>query len=706
MNKPNGYKAITDSPNLRGAHIQTCAGCKYYKRIAGDMNPGGVCMQYEFYTGDNMVCDSFETMPPPAPVDVPAMVESIAEAVGAEMPAPDNMMSYGGEIKSLSDGHIGGYLVRFGSPVDTDADGEYFDASTDYGFTKDETITTPVWLNHCQPLQASNGKAIAVREPIGQGTLKMMDDGIVIDAILYERKQYEKTLDMLGWSSGTADHTIKRKQNGKAIHIARWHLGLDASLTPKPGEPRNQVIAIKSLTTNPKAEPKAGVATPAAQATVTASDAVTQVLTQNAAQTAQEKQKMEKDQLDAALAPLTAKLDEQGKELANMKAILKAEPPKDNSGGIQVQPGQKYPYKSIQKVGTNYDMTGLGEQLQDIASVAKGHGVPARLVNAQDIAVKSLKALGYNEQVPSEGGFLVQHDNAGWLGERAFADSILAPKCQAAPIGAGANGVKFPDWDETSRVDGSHFGGMVAYWGYEAGTVTASTAKLREVDVPLQKLYALYYGTEELVEDATALAGRISIAFPRVMRWKLDNGIVRGRGNGEPIGMLNSAYTVSVSKETGQAAGSIVAENVEKMYARMLAYLLPGAEWYINQDCYPQLFQMAHTVGTGGVPVWIPPGGLSNAPYGSLLGRPVTPLEQCSTVGTVGDIVFANMNDYILAQKGTIQEASSIHVQFLTGQTAFRFMWRVNGQPAYSTALTPANGSNTLSAFVTLATRS
>lgn len=382
-----------------------------------------------------------------------------------------------------------------------------------------------------------------------------------------------------------------------------------------------------------------------------------------------------------------------------MKKALEAERP---DGSVSVNPGQKYPYKSIIKFGGQWDLSGLGEQLHDIMQVAKGLGTPNRLAEAQTIAAKAIKAaLGANESVPSEGGFLVQHDNAGWLAERTFNDAVIAPKCQQAQVGPNANGVRFNDWDETSRVDGSHYGGFVAYWAGEAASLTASAPKLREVDVQLQKLTGLYYATQEEEEDAVALASRIAVAFPKVMRWKVDNAILRGTGGSQPTGVIGHGSTVSVTRNS---TSHIVAQDIETMWSRLLASLLPGAEWYINQDCYPDLFQLSHVVGTGGVPVWMQPGGLSNAPYGALLGKKINPIEQCSSLGTVGDIIFANWEEYIFAQKGGIAQASSIHVQFLTAQNVYRWLWRLNGRPSRSTYLTPANGSNYLSSIITLAT--
>jgi hypothetical protein len=161
-----------------------------------------------------------------------------------------------------------------------------------------------------------------------------------------------------------------------------------------------------------------------------------------------------------------------------------------------------------------------------------------------------------------------------------------------------------------------------------------------------------------------------------------------------------------VRREGNQpGAATIVFENIIKMYSTLLASCMPGAEWYINQTCLPQLFKMYKAVGTGGVPVYLPANGLSASPYGTLMGLPVNVIEQASAVGTVGDIILANFsNDYALISKPMAQ-ASSIHVLFTSNQTTFRWVWPIIGKPVRSAAVTPYKGSGTFGPFVTLATR-
>ena len=145
----------------------------------------------------------------------------------------------------------------------------------------------------------------------------------------------------------------------------------------------------------------------------------------------------------------------------------------------------------------------------------------------------------------------------------------------------------------------------------------------------------------------------------------------------------------AATKEGGQAAATIEYENILKMWSRAHARsrMSPNMIWAINQDTEPQLNSMTAPVGTGGVPAYLPPGGLSQSPYGTLMGKPVIPTEHNETLGTVGDIALIDLSQYLLTDKGGVEAASSMHVEFLTGQETFRFTYRVDGQPLWSAHL-------------------
>lgn len=317
-----------------------------------------------------------------------------------------------------------------------------------------------------------------------------------------------------------------------------------------------------------------------------------------------------------------------------------------------------------------------------------------------DERLSTRAASGLNETTPSDGGFLVQQDFVTELLKRTYETGILASKVKKIPISTNANGMKINAIDEDSRENGSRWGGVQTYWEGEADELTASKPKFRQMELSLKKLTGLCYATDELLQDAAALEAVIRQAFAEEFGFKIDDAILSGSGEGEPLGILNSGAIVTVAKEASQT-DTITVENLIKMWNRLWSRSRANAVWYINQELEPYLY----TLKIGDKPVYIPAGGLSEKPYGTLFGRPVVPIEQCSAAGEVGDIILADIGQYLLIDKGGIKSASSIHVRFLYDENVFRFIYRVDGKPIWTKPLTPYKGSATVSPFVTLAKR-
>ncbi len=340
--------------------------------------------------------------------------------------------------------------------------------------------------------------------------------------------------------------------------------------------------------------------------------------------------------------------------------------------------------------------TSFGEQLRAVVDAARGHVDPRLEMRAPS---------GLGETVAADGGFLVQKDFQAELLKIQHDSAVLAGRCRRIPISSASNGVKINGIDETSRANGSRWGGVRVYWLAEAGALTQSAPKFRRIELSLKKLGALVYSTDELLADAAALESIVSQAAGEELGFMLDDAIIEGTGAGMPLGVLNSGALVTVAAEGGQGADTVVYENLVNMWAQMYAPSRKNAVWYINQSIEPQLYTMGLTLGVGGAPVYLPPGGASSSPYGSLFGRPVEAIEQASALGDVGDIMLLDLSQYVLAEKGGIDQAYSIHVRFLNDEGIFRFIQRVDGQPIWGTTLTPFKGASALSPFVTLAAR-
>lgn len=312
---------------------------------------------------------------------------------------------------------------------------------------------------------------------------------------------------------------------------------------------------------------------------------------------------------------------------------------------------------------------------------------------------------GMSEGVGSDGGYTVMPEFASGIVDRVFSNALWS---RTDNYSVSGNNLTFLCNAETSRATGSRHGGMRGYWLSEGGTITSSKPTLREVTLRLAKLGVVVYLTQELIDDSgVALQQYVARKAAEEFEFMIGDALINGTGNGQPLGLLSCPSLVSVAKETGQAASTLVPENFVKMQARFFAPNYGNAVWLHNQDVGPQLNLMTLGIGAAGVAVYMPPGGLSSSPYGTMLGRPMQTTEFNATLGTQGDVILADLGQILSISKGGVAQAVSMHIQFLTDQLALRFVMRLNAGPWESAPLTPyKGGSNTQSSFVTLDTRS
>ncbi len=313
-------------------------------------------------------------------------------------------------------------------------------------------------------------------------------------------------------------------------------------------------------------------------------------------------------------------------------------------------------------------------------------------------------ATGMGELVGSDGGFLVPPTFSSNIFERVYTENNLLAKTDQYT--SASNVMVFPRNAESSRATGSRFGGVRAYWLQEGSTGTISAPTFGQLRLQLNKLMCLARVTEELSKDSgTPLESYLSKVFAFEIAFTANNAIYRGTGAGQPLGILNAPCTVSVAKESGQSAATIVPANIAKMWARRFALGPTGNYvWLINQDVLPQLYLMTLGIGTAGVTTFMPPGGLSGAPYSTLMGAPIMEIEFASTLGTVGDIALVDLSQIVSITQG-MQSMTSMHVYFTSDEQAFRTTFRLDAAPWQASPLTPFQGTNTQSPIVTLATR-
>ena len=247
----------------------------------------------------------------------------------------------------------------------------------------------------------------------------------------------------------------------------------------------------------------------------------------------------------------------------------------------------------------------LGEQLKAVYDVATTHKADSRLERINDAV------LGGSEGVGADGGFAVQTDFASDIMESAVEESELLRRVDRYTVGASSNSAKWLRVNE-SDVSAAVFGGIQMYWASEGATVAASKPSFMEMKLDLEKMMGFAYVTEELLEDAPFMSGLIQRGFSLAADRLLTKAILTGDGAGKPMGILNSGALITVAKESGQAAGTLLGANVLKMWNRHITRWRRNAVWVMHPDLEEQLPSLSIQSGSGSAEkfLWNPEDGM------------------------------------------------------------------------------------------------
>jgi HK97 family phage major capsid protein len=326
------------------------------------------------------------------------------------------------------------------------------------------------------------------------------------------------------------------------------------------------------------------------------------------------------------------------------------------------------------------------------ASPVGGQSVDERLL----IGAATPGATFSNENVGTDGGFLVPTEFSKEITKLSLDSDAFLPMTDSMPV--SGNSITFPS-DETTPWGTN---GVRAFWASEAAVATATKPLIKPNTMRLNKLFGLVPVTDELLADSPAIAAYLTGLLGRSIKWKVNDALVNGTGAGQPLGFAKGGALVVVNKEAAQAANTLVAANVAKMYAAMPVDYLQAAVWLIAPDALPQLMTMT----IGNFSIWTPPStGFANAPGGFLFGKPVIPTQTAQALSAQGDIYFTTFQAYRTISKDGVQIASSMHLYFDADSTAFRATFRLDGQPTFKNPIVQARGAQNLSPYITLQNR-
>lgn len=341
-------------------------------------------------------------------------------------------------------------------------------------------------------------------------------------------------------------------------------------------------------------------------------------------------------------------------------------------------------FLAVKRQGLREEIT--DPRLRHLYSAGPGQGVQATAGSDE-----------HGAYADPNGGYLMPTGLAPNMLSRPNETDFITPRCQPIPMATPKVGI-------AARVDENHTdsvaGGIKVYRRGETQTGKDSKMEMEEIQLEAYELFGAAFATQKLLQfSAISFIAILQAAFRDAFTSRAIQEHLWGTGVGQHKGFYKSGCKVTVSKEVGQPAGTIVYENCVNMRARVWGY--GSSIWVANYDTIPQLMLMNQGVETGAV--WVQ-SAKEDVPD-MLLGRPIFFTEHAETLGVEGDIGCINPTQYLEGTLTPIQSEESIHVRFLENENTFKF-WLMNaGAPWWLKALTPKKGANTLSPVVTLENR-
>lgn len=564
---------------------------------------------------------------------------------------------------------VGGYGVVWGGK---DLYDTYFTPETDLWLGKFGDATLALYDHSFNPTMG--------REVVGQVSVRKADDvGLWIEAEITKHRQYIEPLvdaGVLGWSSGAVSHLVDIDPSGQ---VRSWPI-VEFSLTPTPAEPRT--LGVRELRTLEGVIPAIRSYLPE-DATETPETGEASAEPERAAETIEvrtlEVTDMDEKKNETPSVDVGALLDEmraQNEAVRSLMEKLGQQPPE--------QSGAKVTLENAPKQGSG--VRSLGNFLYCVRT-----GNEKRL---REVYGATRTALA--EDAGETGGYLVPTEFLPRLLQVAAENAVIRPRATKIPMnGRELNIPMLKQSAQPSSGSTNFFGGVVASWTAEAGTLTETEPAFKNVKLVPHKLAGYTLASDELVADnAIALEALLVRLFGEAIAWFEDYNFMNGNGVGKPLGIFNSPAILSVTRGTD---AHFTMPDVGNMLAKFLPSSWGRGVWVMHPTVIPDLLDMRNT---GNYPMWT----LNiQGPLGTtLMGMPVVFSEKIAALGG-NSVLLADFSYYLVGDNGGTEIASSQHYKFINAQTTWRFVHRVDGQPWLDGPLYLQNASDQVSPFVYLA---
>lgn len=292
---------------------------------------------------------------------------------------------------------------------------------------------------------------------------------------------------------------------------------------------------------------------------------------------------------------------------------------------------------------------------------------------------------------PAQGGYLIPDQFQAEILQFNARGTVIRPRATVIePGGAPDAKVQIPVLDQ-SGTNGVYAGVQVS-WIDEGGEKPETNPTFDQIELEPQEVAAHTVLTDKVIRNAPELEMIVRNLLTGGIAAAEDVAFISGDGNGKPTGFIGHASNIAVNRET---ANSVSYLDLVEMYSRM--YLGGNPVWLVTQRVLPTLMTMEDT--QGGL-IWQPGNARDGVPN-TLFGYPVVVSNRMPALGSEGDVVFADLDYYLIKDGSPLAIAASEHVHFTSNRTVIKAFKLTDGRPWPNSPLQDENGE-TVSPFVVL----
>ena len=304
------------------------------------------------------------------------------------------------------------------------------------------------------------------------------------------------------------------------------------------------------------------------------------------------------------------------------------------------------------------------------------------------------KASALSETSGSLGGFTVPVQFFPEIIRLAGEKSALFPRVRKYTMTGLEMAVPALDYSKGGSGASPYTAGMVASWGAEGATISQTNPSIRQILLKANLLTGYTVASRTLLADnQVGLQQVLTELIGETIAYYVDYAILNGTGDGMPLGILKAGVALAVNR-TADGNGAILTD-VGNMIGKLLPESDGKAVWLLAPSTKATLPTMNDA---GGRVVYLPimpnmSGGPATVALPLMLdGKQVVVSQLPASKGTSGDLWLIDPEQYAFGLRQEIEIAVSEHVNFLSNQLTWRFIFRGDGQPRLNTYVTLQNG--------------